>query len=60
MLTINALAVSDSIIIPVTPEYLSAKGLVSLIKTILKLRNEIKASYHLLSYTKAIHLLEGK
>lgn len=38
MLTINALAVSDSIIIPVTPEYLSAKGLVSLIKTILKVK----------------------
>ncbi|MFA5577772.1 MAG: AAA family ATPase [Tissierellaceae bacterium] len=41
MLTINALAASDSVIIPVTPEYLSAKGLGLLISNINKIKKRI-------------------
>ncbi|OZV13475.1 chromosome partitioning protein ParA [Tissierella sp. P1] len=41
MLTINALAACNSIIIPVTPEYLSAKGLGLLINNISKIRKKI-------------------
>ena len=42
MVTINALAVADSVIIPVQAEYLPAKGLEQLIRTIRKVRdNEI-------------------
>lgn len=42
MVTINALAAADSVIIPVQAEYLPAKGLEQLIKTIRKVRdNEI-------------------
>lgn len=44
MLTINALAASDSVIIPVTPEYLSAKGLESLIKTIIRVKKRINSN----------------
>ena len=44
MVTINALAVADSVIIPVQAEYLPAKGLEQLIRTIRKVRdNEINA-----------------
>ncbi|SFR62484.1 CobQ/CobB/MinD/ParA nucleotide binding domain-containing protein [Anaeromicropila populeti] len=38
MLTINALAACNGVLIPVTPEYLSAKGLELLLKNILKLK----------------------
>jgi len=41
MLTINALAACNSVIIPVTPEYLSAKGLELLLMTILRTRKKI-------------------
>lgn len=41
MLTINALAAADSVIIPVQPEYLSIKGLQQLIRTIGKVRKQI-------------------
>ncbi len=41
MLTINALAASDSVIIPVTPQYLSAKGLELLLKNIMRIRKHI-------------------
>lgn len=41
MLTINALAASDSVIIPVTPEYLSAKGLELLLMTIMRTQKRI-------------------
>lgn len=41
MLTINALAACDSILIPATPQYLSAKGLEMLIKTISRIRKRI-------------------
>lgn len=41
MLTINALAASDSVIIPVQADYLPAKGLEQLIQTIGKVRRQI-------------------
>ena len=41
MLTINALVACDSVIIPVTPEYLSAKGLALLINNINKIKKRI-------------------
>ena len=41
MLTINALAACDSVIIPVTPEYLSAKGLELLLMTIMRTQKRI-------------------
>ncbi|MCR4813433.1 MAG: AAA family ATPase [Lachnospiraceae bacterium] len=41
MVTINALAAADSVLIPVEAEYLPAKGLEQLIKTIRKTRNKI-------------------
>lgn len=41
MLTINALTASDSVIIPVQAQYLSAKGLEMLLSTISMVRNEI-------------------
>lgn len=41
MLTINALAACDSVIIPVTPEYLSAKGLELLLKNIIRVKKRL-------------------
>ena len=41
MLTVNALAASDSLIIPVQAQYLSAKGLEQLIVTVQKVRRNI-------------------
>ena len=41
MLTINALAVADSVLIPVLVQYLSAKGLEQLLQTIAKVRRQI-------------------
>lgn len=41
MLTINALAACNSVIIPVTPEYLSAKGLGLLVNNINKIKKRI-------------------
>ena len=41
MLTINALAAADRVIIPVQPNYLSAKGLEQLLQTIAKVRRQI-------------------
>lgn len=41
MLTINALAASDRVIIPVQANYLSAKGLEQLLQTIAKVRRQI-------------------
>ena len=43
MLTINALAACDSVIIPVTPQYLSAKGLELLLKNILRVKKRINS-----------------
>ncbi len=61
MLTINALAACNSVIIPVTPEYLSAKGLELLLMTIMrtkkKINPEIKIDGILLTmYTKRMKL----
>lgn len=41
MLTVNALASADSVIIPVTAEYLSAKGLELLLNSISKIKDRI-------------------
>lgn len=41
MLTINALAACDSVIIPVTPQYLSAKGLEILLRNIIRVKKRI-------------------
>lgn len=41
MLTVNALAAADSVIIPVQPEYLPAKGLEQLLATIRKIKKMI-------------------
>ena len=41
MLTINALAASDSVLIPVQAQYLPAKGLEQLLQTIAKVRRQI-------------------
>lgn len=41
MLTINALTACDSVLIPVTPEYLSAKGLALLINSINRIKKRI-------------------
>ena len=41
MLTINALAAADSVIIPVQAQYLSAKGLEQLLQTVNKVRRQI-------------------
>jgi chromosome partitioning protein len=44
MLTTNALAAADSIIIPVQAEYLAAKGLEQLLSTVGKVRRKINKS----------------
>lgn len=41
MLTINALVAANAVIIPVTPEYLSAKGLEILLRNILRVKRKI-------------------
>ena len=41
MLTINSLAASDSVLIPVQAEFLPAKGLVQLLRTIAKVQKQI-------------------
>lgn len=41
MLTINALAAADTLIIPVTPKYLDVKGLELLLKTVSKVNRQI-------------------
>jgi chromosome partitioning protein len=41
MLTINALATADSVLIPVQSQYLSAKGLEQLLQTVNKVRRQI-------------------
>jgi chromosome partitioning protein len=44
MLTINALAAADSLIIPVTPKYLDVKGLELLLKTVAKINRQINSN----------------
>ena len=41
LLTVNALAAADNVIIPVTPKYLDAKGLELLLKTISQIKRQI-------------------
>ena len=41
LLTVNALAAADSVIIPVTPKFLDAKGLELLLKTIAQVKRQI-------------------
>lgn len=41
MLTINALAAADEVLIPVTPQYFSIKGLEQLIRTIARVKRQI-------------------
>ena len=41
LLTVNALAAADSVIIPVTPKFLDAKGLELLLKTISQIKRQI-------------------
>lgn len=41
LMTLNVLASCDSVLIPATPEYLSAKGLELLLKTIFKIKKRI-------------------
>jgi chromosome partitioning protein len=41
LLTVNALAAADSVVIPVTPKYLDAKGLELLLKSIAQIRRQI-------------------
>ncbi|SKC77866.1 ParA family protein [Maledivibacter halophilus] len=44
LMTLNVLASCDSVLIPATPEYLSAKGLELLLKTIYKIKKRINKS----------------
>ena len=41
MITINALACADSVVIPVTPQFLAAKGMSQLLMTVSKIRKQI-------------------
>lgn len=41
MITINALAAADSVIIPVQAQYLSAKGMTQLVQTVAKVKRQI-------------------
>jgi len=47
MLTVNALAAADSVIIPVQAEYLAAKGMTQLINSINKVRRVINPSLYI-------------
>ncbi|MDR2654908.1 MAG: ParA family protein [Oscillospiraceae bacterium] len=44
LLTVNALAAADSVIIPVTPKFLDAKGMELLLRSIAQLRRQINPS----------------
>ena len=44
MITINALAAADSVIVPVQAQYLPAKGMTQLMKTIAKVKKQINPS----------------
>ena len=46
MLTINALAASDQVLIPVQANYLSAKGLEQLLQTVNKVKRQINPKLH--------------
>ena len=46
MITVNALASANSVIIPVQSQYLAAKGMVQLMKTIFKVKRQINPDLH--------------
>ena len=48
MLTVNALAAADDVLIPVQAQYLSAKGLEQLLQTINRVRSKINPKLHTL------------
>ncbi len=48
MLTINVLSAADKVLIPVSPEYLPAKGMVKLIGTINKVKRQINPKLNVL------------
>ena len=50
MLTINALASADNVLIPVQAQYLSAKGLEQLLQTINKVRRQINPKLKIEEY----------
>ncbi len=47
MLTINALAAADSVVIPTQPHYLSAKGLELLLRSVSKVKRQINPHLHI-------------
>ena len=47
MLTINALAAADSVLVPAQPQFLSAKGLEQLLQTVNKVRRQINRNLHI-------------
>jgi chromosome partitioning protein len=47
MITINALAASNSVIVPVQAQYLPAKGMTQLMKTIAKVKKQINPSLNI-------------
>ena len=47
LLTVNALAAADSVIIPVVPKFLDAKGLELLLKSIVQIRHQINPTLNI-------------
>ena len=47
MITINALAAADSVIVPVQAQYLPAKGMTQLMRTIAKVKKQINPGLHI-------------
>ncbi len=62
MLTINALAAADSVVIPTQPHYLSAKGLELLLRSVSKVKRQINphlrmcAEYQLFALMPLVYL----
>ena len=48
MLTINALAAADSVLVPAQPQFLSAKGLEQLLQTVNKVRRQINRNLRIM------------
>lgn len=57
MLTINALAAADSVVIPTQPHYLSAKGLELLLRSVSKVRRQINPHLRIDAIAKETRLL---
>lgn len=62
MLTINALAVADSVVIPTQPHYLSAKGLELLLRSVSKVRRQINPPLRIdgILMTNAYYNVQGE